>query len=100
MRGPILSQSQPIKSRANTVIATEAMIMFPICSWLRPRSFRTTGISGAIPNHPKKHKKKVIHVIWKARIGGVLKSRRLIFEAFEEGFCDMPYLVNDTYKTK
>ena len=75
-------------------------MIFPICSWLRPRSFRTTGISGAIPNHPKKQRKNVIQVIWNARIGGVLKSRRLIFEAFEERFCDMSYLVIDTYKTK
>jgi hypothetical protein len=39
------------------------------------------GISGAIPNHPKKQRKKVIHVMWNALMGGVLKSRRLIFVA-------------------
>jgi hypothetical protein len=26
------------------------------------------GINAAMPNHPKKQKKKVIHVIWKVRI--------------------------------
>jgi hypothetical protein len=41
-----------------------------------------TGISGAIPNQPKKQRKKVIQVMWKARMGGVLKSRRLILVAF------------------
>jgi hypothetical protein len=40
------------------------------------------GMRGAIPNHPKKHVKNVIHVIWKARIAGDLKSKRLIFVAF------------------
>jgi hypothetical protein len=28
-----------------------------------------TGISGAIPNHPKKHRKNASHVMWNARIG-------------------------------
>ena len=36
---------------------------------------------GAIPNHPKKQRKNVIHVMWNARICGVLKSSKLIFEA-------------------
>jgi hypothetical protein len=61
-RGPILSQSHPKKRRAKTVMATDAMIIFPISLFVRPRSSLTTGISGAIPNHPKKHKKNVIHV--------------------------------------
>jgi hypothetical protein len=43
-----------------------------------------TGISGAIPNQPKKQTKKVIQVTWKARMGADLKSRRLILEAFDE----------------
>src|SRR3954471_11335089 len=80
--GPILSQSHPKKSRAKTVMPTEAMMMLPICAFERPRSARTIGINGAIPNHPKKHRKNVNQVTWNARIGAVLKVKRLILEAF------------------
>jgi hypothetical protein len=33
-----------------------------------------TGISGAMPNHPKKQRKKAIHDMWNARIGALEKS--------------------------
>ena len=60
------------------VMDTDAMMMLPICPFDSPRSSRTTGISGAMPNHPKKQTKKVIHVRWKVRIGTLLKSNRLM----------------------
>jgi hypothetical protein len=58
------------------VIDTEAMMMLPICALERPKSSRITGMSGAIPNQPKKQTKKVIHVMWNALIGAVLKSSK------------------------
>jgi hypothetical protein len=33
-----------------------------------------TGISGASPNHPKKHMKNANHDMWNARIGALEKS--------------------------
>ena len=67
-RDPILSQRGPIKSRTSTVIATEAIIVFPISAFVNIRSSRTIAISGAMPNHPKKAKKNANHVVWKVRI--------------------------------
>ena len=37
--------------------------------------------------NPKKQMKKVIHVMWKARMGADLKSRRLIFVALLVSNC-------------
>jgi hypothetical protein len=54
------------------------MIVLPICVFVRPRSSLTTAINGAIPNHPKKQRKNANHVIWNARICGVLRLNRLI----------------------
>ena len=76
-----MSHSQPITSRAITVIATDAMIVLPICSLLSPRSSRTKAISGAMPNQPKKHRKNAIHVMWNVRIGTVLKLKSRILVA-------------------
>src|SRR5580658_3627250 len=36
------------------------------------------GMRGAMPNHPKKHRKKAIHDMWHARMGTLLKSSRLM----------------------
>ena len=76
-RGPIRSHSQPISSRATTVIATDPMTSQPICDCVSAISSRTTFMSGAIPNHAKKHRKNANHVMWNARICGVdtLNSR-------------------------
>ena len=87
-----MSQSQPKKRRANIVIDTEAIMMFPISVLDKPRSSRTMGIRGAIQNQPKKQVKKVIHVRWKARMGVVLKSNRLIRVALRE-----EVLISTTY---
>ena len=56
------------RSRATMVMATEAMIVLPICSLVRPSSPRTTAMSGAMPNQAKKQRKKANHDMWKARI--------------------------------
>src|SRR6185312_16097584 len=72
------SHNQPMKSRTRTVIATEAMVRLPICALVKWNSWRITGISGAMPNHPKKHRKNASHVMWKARIGALEKSARRI----------------------
>ena len=57
------------------------MIVLPTCSFVSERSSRTTAISGAMPNQPKKHRKNANHVMWKVRIGMLLKLKRLIFVA-------------------
>jgi hypothetical protein len=44
------------------VIAVDAMIVFATCSAVSFRSSRTTAMSGAMPNHPKKHRKNASHV--------------------------------------
>src|SRR5262249_16455964 len=44
--------------RTRMVIATAAMAELPTCSLVKCSSVRMTGISGAMPNHPKKHRKK------------------------------------------
>ena len=43
------------------VTSTEAMTVLPTCVLVRPRSSRTIAIMGAMPNHPKKARKKAIH---------------------------------------
>ena len=57
-------------------MATEAMIVLPICALVSPSSSRTIAISGAMPNQAKKHRKKANHVMWKARICGVFRLKR------------------------
>ena len=57
-----------MNSRPMIVIATEAMIVLPICSFVRFSSSRTTAMSGAIPNHEKKHRKNANQLMWNARI--------------------------------
>src|ERR1019366_8623322 len=79
---PILSQSQPISSRAKIVAEIEAMMMLPICGFVKCKSSFITFIMGARPNQAKKQKKNVIHVMWKVRICGALKLNRFIFCAF------------------
>ena len=59
-------------------MATDAMIVQPIWSLVRPSSFRTTGISGAMPNQAKKQRKKANHVMWKARIWGMSSRKKLL----------------------
>ena len=63
-------------------IPGDAMMELPICSFVRCSSCRITGINGASPNQPKKHRKKASHVIWKVRIGALRKSSRRIAVAF------------------
>src|SRR5438270_1135259 len=60
-----------MSTRIRTVPATDAITVFAICSGVRPRSARTTGMSGAIANHAKKTEKNASHVMWNARICGV-----------------------------
>jgi hypothetical protein len=55
-------------SRAKMVADTAAMMVLPTCGLVNPKSARMAGMRGAIPNHPKKQTKKVIHVMWKVRI--------------------------------
>ena len=55
--------SVPMMSLAIMVAETDAIMIFPIWSLLRCNCSRINGISGATPNHPKKQKKKVSHVI-------------------------------------
>ena len=43
---------------------------------------RMTGMSGATPNQPKKHRKNETHVTWNARMAGVLKLNRSMRLAF------------------
>ena len=62
------SQRGPTISRTTTVMATEAMMVQPIWGLVRSRSWRTTAINGAMPNHPKKQRKNESHVRWKVRI--------------------------------
>jgi len=64
------------------VMATDAMIVFPIWALVRESSSRITAISGATPNHAKKHRKKANHDMWKARICGVFKLNRSMRVAF------------------
>src|SRR6188472_922255 len=64
------------------VPATDAITLSATCAFVKPRSARTSGISGARPNQPKKQRKNAIHVMWKARMGGVLKLNRRILVAF------------------
>lgn len=77
-REPNLSHSGPIRRRASTVMATEAIIVLPICALVSIRSWRTIAISGAMPNQPKKHRKKANHVMWNVRTCGVLRLNKLI----------------------
>ena len=80
------SHSHPMNTRASTVIATEAITELPICCLVRCSSSRTTGISGAIPNHPKKHRKNASHDMWNARIGALVKSLSRIRVALRSVF--------------
>ena len=75
-----------MNSRARIVIATEAMIELPIWALVRPSSSRTTAISGAMPNHAKKHKKKANQLMWNARICGVLRLNSWILVALFPAF--------------
>jgi hypothetical protein len=42
-------------------------------------------MSGEMPNHAKKQRKKAIHDMWKARICGVLKLKKSILVALPSG---------------
>src|SRR6478735_6819448 len=64
------------------VPATDAITLLATWVGVRCRSARTSGISGASPNQPKKQRKKANHVMWKARICGDVKSNRRILSAF------------------
>ena len=66
-------------------VATEAMIVFPICAFVSFKSSRTTAISGAIPNQATKHTKKANHERWNARMGAVLKSSKRTRVALPSG---------------
>ena len=60
--------------------ATEAMTVLPTSALLNERSSRTMAIIGAIPNQPKKARKKAIQLMWKVRMcgGAKLNSRTLV----------------------
>ena len=75
-RGPKRSHSQPVRNRASTVMATDAITVLPTCAFVSFRSSRTTAISGAMPNHATKQTKKANQERWNARIGAVLKSSK------------------------
>ena len=75
------SHSQPMTSRATMVIATDAMMVLPIWALVSSRSSRTTAISGAMPNQPKKHRKKANQVRWNVRICGVARLNSLMLVA-------------------
>ena len=75
------SQSQPMKSRATMVTATDAMTVLPTCVFVRPRSSRTMAIIGAMPNHPKKARKKASQLMWKARMCGRAALKRSMLAA-------------------
>jgi len=47
---------------------TDAIMVLPTCAFVKPKSALIVGISGARPNHPKKHTKNISHVIWKVLI--------------------------------
>src|SRR5690242_18386191 len=72
--------------RTSTVIATEAMVRFPICALVRCNSSRMTGIRGATPNQPKKHRKNANQDIWNARMGALEKSVKRIRTALLRRF--------------
>ena len=55
-------------SRATIVIATDAMMVLPTSALERSRSSRTIAMRGAMPNQPKKARKKAAHVMWNVRI--------------------------------
>src|SRR5262245_14881434 len=57
-------------------MATDPITHQPICCFDKCISSRTTDISGAMPNHAKKHRKKAIHDMWNARICGVANVSR------------------------
>ena len=104
MRGPIRSHKYPINKRANMVIETEAIMILPISPLVKCSSSRTITIKGAIPNQPKKHKKKAIHVRWNAFMFGLLKLNKLILDALIEfisvrvkGLSILTYKYNKVY---
>ena len=49
-------------------------MILQICALLKPKSSFTIFIKGAMPNQPKKQKKKVIQVIWNVCIWIPLKE--------------------------
>jgi hypothetical protein len=57
-------------------MATEAIMIFPIWDLVSSSSSLTTAISGAMPNQPKKQRKKASQDMWKALICGVFKFSR------------------------
>src|SRR5579872_1262435 len=75
------SHSQPIIMRTTMVMATEAMTELPIWALVRWSSSRMIGIKGAMPNHPKKHRKNAIQLMWNARMGALVKSARRMLVA-------------------
>ena len=81
LRGPQVSHNLPMIRRARIVEDTDAIITFPTCALVRPRSARIVGISGANPNHPKKHTKNISQVIWKVRIWIVPRENKFIFSS-------------------
>ena len=63
------------------VTATEAITVLPISALVSWRSSRTMAIIGAIPNQPKKARKKAIQFMWNTRMCGCPKLNRGIFVA-------------------
>src|SRR5580698_4385919 len=59
----------------------------PTWSAVRCNSSRTTFIKGAMPNQAKKHRKKAIHDMWKARMGAAEKLNSAIRAALASEEC-------------
>jgi hypothetical protein len=65
-----------MNNRAKMVIETDPIMAQPIWFCVNCSSSRTTAISGAMPNHAKKHEKKANHVMWNVLICGIFTFRK------------------------
>ena len=65
------------------VAETDAIMIFPIWPFVKPKSARMAGINGAKPNQPKKQTKNVSQVMWNVRICTPLNEKMLsLFKGF------------------
>ena len=70
LRGPMVSHSEPIRMRLNTVPVTDADAALPSCVAVRSRSSRMMGASGAAIKVEQKETKKANQDRWKAVMCG------------------------------
>lgn len=66
----------PISRRKKTVPATDALLALPICGFVRPRSSRMMGMSGAAMKVEQKLTKKANQARWKALMCGWANDHR------------------------